>query len=482
MLFLSKDLTKGQYIGNTIIDEVFKCTYTGECSYTLRCSCGRQRGVNTSTNYKAPRYCYSCKKRLMSDEKPSLIGKVFGDYRVTENTGSGYIVECKNYTKKFVKQLKKLTTCCCLSCNPNRGFHTKPGSYYYSKILIDGHDGSLKTYEVFINEVFNLKDDPSRVLIKKDVLRPWGVTNFYWSDSTSTKWGDILHSCTKDYTFTSVYKNHVLCKCNKCNQIVKKNKGKLFKSYTQSKVLKPHNCTPVRSRRTTTDVYEDRKKQFVEYTKLNSISFEAIPATSRENFYVTNNISMDTYSVNLFTFYKISNEVIRKYARALNLKERFTNNQDKIDLKYGKNNLSLISFTAVDKPIVVKCKLCSRERRSKSIYALFSNKYSCTCTAKYSIDHTKPCDLYYVKVTTANKTYYKIGITTQTLKQRFKHACEVVDIIKIWKFDTAAEAMVKELEVLETYKEYQVSADEQVLVGNGRTECFYIDVLELDTK
>lgn len=89
------------------------------------------------------------------------------------------------------------------------------------------------------------------------------------------------------------------------------------------------------------------------------------------------------------------------------------------------------------------------------------------------------CTLYYIKFIIKDTIYYKIGITTQTLKKRFMADARHINKIIFEKELSSYEAYKQEQEILYKFKNYRV-LNGNLLIGSGSTELFIKDVLELD--
>lgn len=104
------------------------------------------------------------------------------------------------------------------------------------------------------------------------------------------------------------------------------------------------------------------------------------------------------------------------------------------------------------------------------------------CRPYKGFDSTKPGILYYIKIVKANLVYYKIGITNNTISQRFKEEPNsvIIKVIKETYYDSGAEARKEETRLLRKFKSYRQNIPE-LLVSGGNTELFEFDILGLDT-
>ena len=80
--------------------------------------------------------------------------------------------------------------------------------------------------------------------------------------------------------------------------------------------------------------------------------------------------------------------------------------------------------------------------------------YGCPSCANTGIDRTKPGKLYFVSFEYDNNTYYKLGITTRTVRERFAGDWNRFKVAILWEQDflTAQEAYDKEYTLLKANK------------------------------
>lgn len=104
----------------------------------------------------------------------------------------------------------------------------------------------------------------------------------------------------------------------------------------------------------------------------------------------------------------------------------------------------------------------------------------CPFCSTSSFNYSNPCDLYYIKVTKDNETYYKIGVTGTTIKERFKSDTDkTFTVLAIRHFDTGYNALIREKELLIKYKDKRQNL-KGFLKSNGSTELFEYDILGLE--
>lgn len=102
---------------------------------------------------------------------------------------------------------------------------------------------------------------------------------------------------------------------------------------------------------------------------------------------------------------------------------------------------------------------------------------ACPYCCKYGFKEDKPALLYYFKVTGSSGHAWKIGVTNLDIIKRYsvKERQAISDIVtKTYKL--GAEALEKEAEILETFKDYKYNGPQLLLRGN--TELFVKDIKE----
>ena len=104
----------------------------------------------------------------------------------------------------------------------------------------------------------------------------------------------------------------------------------------------------------------------------------------------------------------------------------------------------------------------------------------CPVCAINGFNPNKPAILYYIKLSDGVSTYYKIGITNNTLKDRFPLTSDREKIKKILlqkQYKIGQDAKDEELKILRKFKNDRSYCD---FITSGNTEVFERDVLNLD--
>jgi len=100
----------------------------------------------------------------------------------------------------------------------------------------------------------------------------------------------------------------------------------------------------------------------------------------------------------------------------------------------------------------------------------------CISCAKSGFDPGKPGILYYVSVNDGQA--YKIGITNQTIQQRFRTDISKITVIQTTWYSNGGDCRRAETEILRIFKDHRWRGED--LLMNGNTEMFDNDVLGLD--
>ena len=92
----------------------------------------------------------------------------------------------------------------------------------------------------------------------------------------------------------------------------------------------------------------------------------------------------------------------------------------------------------------------------------------------------KPAILYYLRITTQSSgVLYKIGVTNNTIDQRFNlKDLSIIEVLNTSDYIVGEGAYTEEQRILREFKKYRYTGP-KILVSNGNTELFTRDVLEL---
>lgn len=93
---------------------------------------------------------------------------------------------------------------------------------------------------------------------------------------------------------------------------------------------------------------------------------------------------------------------------------------------------------------------------------------------------TTPSKLYYIKIEANNKIYYKIGVTSKSIEERFKvdfRRGTKITQLKSWHYNYGYMAYIRERFIIKKYRRYKTK-DSPLFDGNS--EVFDVDVLGAD--
>jgi T5orf172 domain len=126
------------------------------------------------------------------------------------------------------------------------------------------------------------------------------------------------------------------------------------------------------------------------------------------------------------------------------------------------------------------CPKCNNTWKTRSDN-ISSAKSGCPTCAKRGYKVNKPGTLYYIKIKNYHKEiYYKIGITNNTLEERFRLDKDKIITTLIWKTYTNGNRAKKlEQYLLKRYKHLRVNVPD-FLNNGGNTELFKEDILNKD--
>ena len=120
------------------------------------------------------------------------------------------------------------------------------------------------------------------------------------------------------------------------------------------------------------------------------------------------------------------------------------------------------------------CRKCGYEKNARTLMDYNEHTFS----SRYR--DTRPATLYYIKLDVSGKVYYKIGVTKDTVEERFKADTRKgvkITVLKLLPYNYAYTAYTRELMLLRKYKRYKTK-DRPLKTGNG--EVFDVDVMGWD--
>jgi hypothetical protein len=154
-------------------------------------------------------------------------------------------------------------------------------------------------------------------------------------------------------------------------------------------------------------------------------------------------------------------------------------NQEYLDL-LSKNNITDVipveKYSGYDIKSLHKCKENHTWSTTPSIVLRGSGCPECS---KHGFDPNKPGILYYLKI---DNTYYKVGITNRSIKERFlADKDKTIEVLLEKFFESGLDAQTTERLILKKYKDLRLKGV-KILASGGNTELFVVDILRLDTE
>lgn len=130
-------------------------------------------------------------------------------------------------------------------------------------------------------------------------------------------------------------------------------------------------------------------------------------------------------------------------------------------------------------PVDCQCNECGTQWSPMPGNLLRPDKVSCPNCAKSGYNPSKPGYLYYLRVYDESQTYWKVGITNRSLKERFNPSeRDKIVILYNQRFENGAVALQAERNILNLFKSFKAGNASPLKTGN--TELFTVDVLQMD--
>ena len=204
---------------------------------------------------------------------------------------------------------------------------------------------------------------------------------------------------------------------------------------------------------------------FYDYFSIEPI-FKNITLNTDVNIsYNDEHISIKVYDI----ISKIKDNSLRDYYRflidkkLLDLEFQYQDlHEENTALKYAiKNGLKFVDINHKPKTIIQKVIEYVNEKPKKKTH--------------HNYQDDVPHILYYILI---DDMYYKIGITKNSVQQRFSdiRKGKKIKILKLWQFSSKKEAYTREQLILSTFQNKRLY---EKILENGNTEMFKEDILEL---
>lgn len=142
----------------------------------------------------------------------------------------------------------------------------------------------------------------------------------------------------------------------------------------------------------------------------------------------------------------------------------------------NKYDYSKVKYINTRVPVIIVCPI---HGEFNQIVDAHLRGHGCPSCSKSGFDVKKSAIVYYLKVTTDSGTVlYKIGITNKSVNERFNLTdLNKIEIVKQEEFAIGQDALDKETEIKQKYKEFRYTGHS--ILQNGNTELFTENILNL---
>ena len=144
----------------------------------------------------------------------------------------------------------------------------------------------------------------------------------------------------------------------------------------------------------------------------------------------------------------------------------------------GRYDYSRINYRRGRGKVRIGCNICG-EFFNQLPYSHQMGK-GCPYCAVSGFKTDKPGIVYYLRVEVGDVVTYKIGITNNSVKERFKSDYKYITVLQEHRFECGQDAYNLEQQILKEYKQYKYQGPNILISGN--TELFKRDIFDLDNK
>jgi hypothetical protein len=142
----------------------------------------------------------------------------------------------------------------------------------------------------------------------------------------------------------------------------------------------------------------------------------------------------------------------------------------------GKFDYSKAVYISAKEPIEIVCKEHGSFWQDPNNHL---NGAGCPSCSNRGFNKDLPAILYYLRINDGYKILWKIGITNNTVKDRFPRDFKKISILETWGYEVGNDAYIREQQIIKQYKHVSYIGD-PVLLDSGNTELFIEDILGLD--
>lgn len=137
-------------------------------------------------------------------------------------------------------------------------------------------------------------------------------------------------------------------------------------------------------------------------------------------------------------------------------------------------------YTTAHSKIIITCPIHGDFEQNAASHMQGTGCFNCK---PGGFDKTKPGRLYYLQVDINGVPHYKIGITNNTVRSRFRSTLDRnrITVLKQKLYENGQDALDWESFFKNRYKEYQYKGP-KFFISSGETEVFTVNILELFYK
>lgn len=487
-IILPAGLVEGDTIYNFTI--VKNLPFRGRDTYRFKCNnCGHEgdiynygKGNELGTN----RVCGKCKTRLYVPpikETKNIVGIIEGDFTIISADKTHKTGRCKSGTEKIAQRTTKFKGCWCHKCNPNLGFHVKKYGNQWDRLL-NAKDVFWTDYMHFESWIDSNLPQPSenhRFLRKINEDGLWEPENVWWSTSGSghhiSKWLEVLPK-QDDITLLHELGKRLYFRCNKGHEFSRLKGSILNRSKHENYKVQCTDCL-------NEGAAKKRAKPKQVRLSLNEKVTRQHPTVSLIGDYKSKE------EIGIFecscckTSYKMKiSDLLRKLRCPICKSEEWAKFCDRrIKEKFGGKIIRTGVWTLAELETTWKCLKHGTHFKKSYDKILPSVTGGCPDCINFTVpDPNAPTRMYYVRLQHDNTHFYKIGITQNTVENRFDReiAKRKLATIKEWVYPTWKDAYNAEQAVIKAFAGEILCRGEKPLRNTESTEIFYWDVLELD--
>ena len=144
----------------------------------------------------------------------------------------------------------------------------------------------------------------------------------------------------------------------------------------------------------------------------------------------------------------------------------------------GKYDYSLVDYKGATTNVTI---ICPEHGQFEQWPSNHIQGKGCPLCTEFGIKLNKSGILYYVRFESRTHVYWKIGITNNTINERFSAKdLKNIKAIKVWQYARTLNAYKREQSILKKFSEFLYKGKEEPLSRGGNSELFTRDVLGLD--